>query len=137
LNEDYFGKYNWEGKTILIVEDDISSIFYLREVLADTHANLIITKDGGAAVDICTHDPSIDIVLMDIQIPVLDGYNTTKKIKNAKPRLPVIAQTAYAMLEDRKKCFDAGCDDYISKPIEPFALLDKINIYLSGKSGSK
>lgn len=130
MNEDYFGKYSWENKTILIVEDDISSIFYLREVLADTHANVIIIKDGEAAVDICVHDDSIDLVLMDIQIPVLDGYNTTRKIKKAKPGLPVIAQTAYAMVEDRRKCLDAGCDDYIAKPVEPFALLDKINIFL-------
>lgn len=133
MNEDYFGKYNWESKTILIVEDDISSIFYLREVLADTHVNILIVKDGEAAVNICTNDETIDLVLMDIQIPVLDGYNTTIKIKKSKPHLPVIAQTAYAMREDRKKCFDAGCDDYIAKPIEPFALLEKIDNYFSVK----
>ena len=133
MNKDYFEKYDWHGKIILIVEDDISSIFYLKEVLADTNAELIIVKDGKTAIHECRENDNIDLVLMDIQLPDLDGYQTTMRIKEIKPHLTVIAQTAYALVEDRYRCKDAGCDDYLAKPIEPSILLKKISKFLDEK----
>ncbi len=117
----------------MIVEDDISSIFYIKEVLADTNAELIIAKDGESAINECKMSEDINLVLMDIQLPVLDGYTTTTRIKEFKPDLPVIAQTAYALIEDRHMCMEAGCDDYIAKPIEPFILLEKMSKFLDGE----
>ena len=123
-------KYNWTGKKILIVEDDISSTFFLKEVLEETGVELEFATDGITALNYCQDDRSINLVLMDIQIPFLNGFETTIKIKNIRPDLPVIAQTAYAFLDDREKSLQAGCDDYISKPIDPFELVDRLNRYM-------
>ena len=130
MNEDYFGRYEWDNKTILIVEDDISSAFYLKEVLTDTNAELIFVKDGQSAINLCRDNKSIDLVLMDIQLPVIDGFDATIEIKKMRPDLPVIAQTAYALIEERQRCYEVGCDDYIAKPIEPLKLLDKIKNFM-------
>ena len=73
---------------------------------------------------------NIDCILMDIRMPHLDGYSATKEIKKIHPGIPVIAQTAYAMDGDREKSILAGCDDYLTKPIEPLKLLDKISQFL-------
>ena len=123
--------YNWEKHTILIVEDDYSSVFYLKEILKDTGVNLEITGDGENAVQICRDNKSISLVLMDIQLPLLDGLEATRKIKSIRPELPIIAQTAYAMPYDLENCTEAGCDDYITKPIDMLELLEKVNKYLS------
>lgn len=130
MNEDYFDKYEWSGKTILIVEDNVSSLFYLQEVLKETNAELIVATDGKMAVQECLNRKDIDIVLMDIQLPVLNGYAATRNIKELRPELPVIIQTAHAMVEDRRRAFDAGGDDYLTKPLNPALLLEKINKFL-------
>jgi len=122
--------YSWENSTILIVEDDYSSVFYLKEILKDTHVNLEITGDGESAVEMCRSNPLINLVLMDIQLPVMDGLEATKLIKKMRPNLPVIAQTAYAMPYDLENCLKAGCDDYITKPIDMQELLEKISKFL-------
>ncbi len=130
MNEDIFGKYEWEGKTILIVEDDISSTFYLKEILDETGADLLFASDGGQAVKLVSEHPELNLVLMDIQIPILDGYATTIEIKRMNPELPVIAQTAYALVDDREKCMNAGCDGYLAKPIDPMKLLETLSPYI-------
>jgi two-component system cell cycle response regulator DivK len=126
MNEDYFGKYEWNDKTILIVEDDISSSFFLKEILAETGAYLLFASDGRKAVEMCLEHPETDLVLMDIQLPFMNGYDTTREIRKIYPDLPVMAQTAYAFQSDMAKCFEAGCIDYIAKPINSSSLLDKI-----------
>ena len=130
MNEDYFGKFEWKGKTILVVEDDLSSSFFLKEVLSDTEADLLFAADGQQAIEVCNTHPAIDIILMDIQLPTINGYETTKEIKKTFPDLPVIAQTAYAFQSDRDKCFEAGCCDFIAKPINAEILLEKISAVL-------
>ena len=135
MNEDYFGKYEWKGKTILIVEDDLSSSFFLKEILHDTEADLLFASDGRQAIETVEANPAIDIVLMDIQLPVLNGYDATREIKKKHPFLPVIAQTAYAFKSDREKCMAAGCSDYIAKPIHAGDLLNKINAILFPAKG--
>jgi CheY-like chemotaxis protein len=122
--------YDWSGKTILIVEDDISSTFFLKEVLSCTRAKLKIVDNGQSAIFECDNNGEIDLILMDIQLPVLNGYKTTIEIKKSSPSIPIIAQTAYALIDERQRCFDAGCDDYIAKPIEPLNLLEIMNKYL-------
>ncbi len=122
--------YNWADFTILIVEDDISSTFYLKEVLKDTHVNILHAPDGQKAVDICTSTPSINLVLMDIRMPVMNGFEATRAIKLFRPDLPIIAQTANIMIENRNHCIEAGCNDFIAKPIDSEELLEMISGFL-------
>jgi len=122
--------YNWEGKNILIVEDDELSFEYLKEILRETKANILHAKDGQAAINYCKNKNDIDLVLMDIQLPGIDGNTATKKIREFDKELPVIAQTAYALEDERKKILQAGCNDYVSKPINENALYKKIHTYL-------
>ncbi len=123
--------HNWEGQTILIVEDDYSSFRFLEAVLKRTKATILHAVDGEDAIEICKTHPAIDLVLMDIQLPKVDGYTVTKKIKEFRKNLPVVAQTAHALEEDRTKSLKAGCDDYISKPINKNELLIILDKYLS------
>jgi hypothetical protein len=90
---------------------------------------LIRASNGIEAVELCQKHPEINLVLMDIKMPFMDGYDATKKIKKYFPDLPVIAQTAYAMNEDKVKAAEAGCDDYITKPIKRGELLAMMEKY--------
>lgn len=119
--------YNWENQTILIVEDDLSSYRLLEALFRRTKVNIIHAQAGEEAVEKCKNNPGIDLVLMDIQLPKMDGYEATKKIKSYRRNLPVIAQTAHAMEEDKVACHKAGCDDYMSKPINKNQLLEMIS----------
>jgi PAS domain S-box-containing protein len=121
--------YHFPGKTILLVEDDIFNAEYIKEILSDTGTKIIYTKYGNEAIQIATSQ-SMDLILMDIQLPDITGFEATRKIKLQKPNSKIIAQTAYAAYDDRKKAFDAGCIDYISKPIKRDLLLEMINKHL-------
>ena len=116
----------FKGKTILIVEDEPFSILILKEILEQTQAYIIKAGNGLEAVEICKNNSQIDIVLMDIQLPKLDGLEATKLISKMRPDLPIISQTANAMHQDRQKSLDAGCVDYITKPINEKELIEKI-----------
>jgi|GEM_PF-382250 Signal transduction histidine kinase len=111
------------GKTILVVEDDLISFQYLESILQEASVALIHVKNGEDALEVCQLNTKIDLVLMDMQLPFMDGYETTKKIKLFRKNLPIIAQTANVMPEDKIKCFEAGCDDFIGKPIDPDELM--------------
>jgi len=119
--------YNWLGKTILVVEDDKTSFQFLREVLSRTKVKILHAETGEDSVKMANKYPEINIVLMDVRLPKMNGYTATEKIKKLRPELPVIAQTAYAMKEDKNKCLSNGFDDYISKPIAYNILLKKID----------
>ncbi|VAW18094.1 hypothetical protein MNBD_BACTEROID01-1375 [hydrothermal vent metagenome] len=112
--------------TILIAEDNDMNYLLLEELLVKSKAKLIRASNGQEAVDLCKKLPGIDLVLMDIRMPVMDGYEAIRKIKGYRPGLPIIAQSAFAMLEDERKALDAGSDDYISKPIKKSLLIAKI-----------
>jgi len=114
------------GKTILVVEDDFVSFQYLESILRDANAALIHVKNGEDAVEVCQMNTKIDLVLMDIQLPFMDGCETTRKIKIFRKNLPIIAQTADVMPEDKIRCFESGCDDFIGKPIDPDELVGLI-----------
>ncbi len=111
---------------ILVVEDDEVNYLFLQTVLAKNNLETIRALNGVEAVEICSTNKSIDLVLMDIKMPFMNGYEATRRIKKIRPDLPIIAQTAYAMQEDRKKAMQAGCDGYISKPIITTELMNLI-----------
>jgi CheY-like chemotaxis protein len=120
---------NWSSKTILIAEDVESNYLFLEEVIGKTGAKIIWAKNGQSAVTIF-ETSHIDLVLMDIQMPIMNGFDATRLMKKKKPNVPIISQTAYAMAEDRAKSLEAGCNDYISKPIPSQKLLDLIEKYI-------
>ncbi len=120
----------WKGKTILIAEDEIVNYMFLEVLFEETGAALLHAADGRQAIDAVKVNPDINIVLMDIKMPNINGLEATKQIKNIRPQLPVIAQTAYAMQDDEYKALQAGCNDYISKPIDANKLISLMKKYL-------
>lgn len=116
--------------TMLIAEDDEISYRYMQDILKNTGIEIIRAINGGQAVDICKSSSDINIILMDIKMAVLDGYEATKIIRTFNPDIPIIAQTAYAFSEDRDKALSVGCTDYLSKPISKAKLLNIIEKYL-------
>lgn len=122
-----------KGHKILIVEDDLSSKLYLNKILEKTGAVLYNAGDGKEAVDLVIKHADIEIILMDIQLPVMDGYMATETIRNMRDDIIIIAQTAYGLLGDREKFSISGFDDYIIKPIMSQALIEKLVINLGRK----
>ena len=114
------------NKTILIVEDEPYSCLILEEILKPTKANILKANDGEQAINFCKNNLEIDLVLMDIQLPKIDGLTATNEIKKNRPNLPIISQTANAMQNDFDKSIEAGCDDYLTKPINRKELITKI-----------
>ncbi len=114
---------DWSGKSILIADDVEANYLFLKAVLKETKAKVLWAKNGEEAISIIHDKPDISIVLMDIRMPETDGYQATKAIKAIAPSMPVIAQTAFSETEDYQKALDAGCADYITKPISVVELL--------------
>lgn len=122
---------NVQNKLILVVEDEEFNRIYFEELLNQIHCNVLVANNGLEAIDICQKNDKIDLVLMDIKMPLMDGYEATKEIKKIRPNLPVIAQTAFALLGDKKKSLENGCDDYIAKPIKKDVLIQIIRKHLT------
>ena len=122
-----------KGRKILIVEDDFSSRLYLNKILEKSEVIMLNAGDGQEAVDMARNNPDIDIILMDIQLPVMDGYESTQKIREFSSDIIIIAQTAYGLLGDTEKIIDSGFDDYIIKPILAKNLIEKLLASLSKK----
>lgn len=120
----------WIGKTILIVEDVESNYQFLAATLRRSGAGLLWAKDGEEAIRIVKTGEVVDLVLMDVQLAGIDGYEVTRQLKDLRPDLPILAQTAYAMIGEKEKSQVAGCDDYLAKPIRPSLLLSTISKYL-------
>ena len=123
--------FSWKGKTILIVEDDNNSFIYLSEILKRAEPNILRAKSGLSAFFHCINYPRPDIVLMDIKLPEMSGYDSTRLIKKYQPGIPIIALTACAMLDEKQQCLTAGCDAYMSKPALPAEVLHLINSFLT------
>jgi PAS domain S-box-containing protein len=121
------------GLKILVAEDDDINYLYLEAVLSKMKIRIVRAHNGLEAVDLCKKNPEIQMVFMDIKMPFMNGLDATKKIKELYPDLPVIAQTAYAMNEDKSKVYEAGCDGYISKPIRKAELIAFIERYCGTK----
>lgn len=121
---------DWSNKTILVVEDEEINFFYIKEALSQTGVNLIYADNGLAALNIVQENPDIDLILLDVKMPILSGYETTRKVKKLRADLPVIAQTAYSLTGEKRKSIEAGCDGYLSKPIRPDDLFETVARYL-------
>ncbi len=120
-----------KGKKILIVEDDLPSRLYLNKILEKTGAVLINAGDGGEAVRTAESNPDIALILMDIQLPGLNGYTAATKIKRSGYKGKIVAQTAYSLADDLEKIRSSDFDDYIIKPIYPDQLVEKISSILT------
>ncbi|MEA3452606.1 MAG: PocR ligand-binding domain-containing protein [Bacteroidota bacterium] len=119
--------------TILIVEDEEVNYLYIDTLLEDIELNLttLHAKHGKEAVEICKENSEIDFVFMDLKMPIMSGFKATKLIKEFRPDLPIVAQTAYSTRDEKEQAFSAGCDDFISKPISEETLNEIINKYLT------
>ena len=122
-----------KGKKILIVEDDLSSRLYLNKILEKTEAIALNAGDGQEAIDVAIENPDIDIILMDIQLPVMDGYTTARKISEFREDVVIIAQTAYGLMDEKEKIMNSGFDDYLIKPIISQVLIEKLKLNLGKK----
>ena len=122
-----------ENKKALLVDDDMRNIFALSAALEQEKIEVITASNGQEALDALEKNKNIDIVLMDVMMPEMDGYEAIRYIrKNMKLlRLPIIALTAKAMKGDRDKCIEAGASDYISKPVEMQKLISLMRVWLS------
>ena len=121
-----------QPKATLLVADDVQvNQIIIQEMLDDQDITTLYASNGQEAIDMVQKHPEISVVLMDVKMPVMSGYEATAAIKKLRPDLPVIAQTAYALSGDKDKALAAGCDDYLSKPIKREALLRKLNLYLN------
>lgn len=121
---------DWSNKTILLVEDEEEHHVFISSALKKTKVNLLWAKDGREAIDMVMDNPKIDLILMDIRLPEVDGYEASRQIKYLKPKIPIVAQTAYVMSNEKGKVLQAGCDDLIKKPIRLKTLIDVCIKYL-------
>ena len=120
------------GKTVLMVDDDIRNVFALSNVLEEKGIHILVGEHGKESLDLLEQHPEIDLVLMDIMMPEMDGYEAMGHIRQ-QPRfktLPIIALTAKAMKGDRQRCIDAGASDYLSKPVDTNKLLSLLRVWL-------
>lgn len=113
-----------EGKTVLVAEDDPASMILIKRYIANTGINLIEAMNGKEAIDNLDKNP--DLILMDLRMPIIDGYTATRIIKSKRPEILVVALTAYALTSDQAKAFGAGCDGIIPKPVEKRILLNEL-----------
>jgi hypothetical protein len=120
------------GKKVLLVDDDVRNIFAMTSVLERHKMEVLPAESGKDALDALQQNPDVDAVLMDIMLPEMDGYETTRRIrKEARFKdLPIIALTAKAMKGDREKCIEAGASDYIAKPVDTEQLLSLLRVWL-------
>jgi PAS domain S-box-containing protein len=123
-------KTDWRGKIILVAEDEDSNYELIKASLHRTNIKIIRAHNGLEALEYIQKNQSVDMVLMDIRMPKMNGYEATAKIKAINPSIPVISITAYAMSEDESKSLEAGCDKYISKPIRPDHLIKTISLFI-------
>jgi CheY-like chemotaxis protein/signal transduction histidine kinase len=127
----------FEEKRILIVDDDVRNIFALTSALENKGAEVFMARNGREALDHLEKQKNMDLVLMDIMMPVMDGYEATKEIRARAEfkNLPIIALTAKAMADDRRKCLEAGASDYLTKPVDLDKLLSLMRVWLSQAGG--
>jgi CheY-like chemotaxis protein len=128
---DNLNVYNWDRYSILVVEDDLTSQEYLREILKPTKAHIDFSGTGEGGLNFYYQSKSkYSIILMDLRLPDISGIEVTRKIRQSDKRTPIIAQTAYAMGEDKDKCLKAGCNEFITKPFNPQSLIGIMNNWL-------
>ncbi|MCK5846281.1 MAG: response regulator [Bacteroidales bacterium] len=117
---------NWQNKTIVVVDDIEINYYLIKKQLRKTNAKTIWLKDGQEAVDYVTNNNTVDLILMDIRMPNLNGLDATKLIKEINPNIPIIIQTAYVVGKEYDSIVESGCNDYFFKPIVVKELYEKI-----------
>lgn len=127
---------SFNGEHLLIAEDDDINFQYLQEVFQSYNLRITRAINGTETVETVDKISDIDLILMDIQMPLLDGLSATRIIRKKNTTVPIIAQTAYAFTSDRIKSLDAGCNDYLSKPTKPGELISIVYKYLSKNQSS-
>ena len=132
LQQSLDGDVHFVNKKILVVDDDMRNIFSMSALLEERGLEVISAYDGKEAIDIIKSDSSIDICLMDIMMPVMDGYEAIETLrKDAKfTTFPIIALTAKSQKSEREKCMNIGASDYMSKPVDSEQLIQLIKIWL-------
>jgi len=122
----------FKGRTVLVVDDDMRNVFALSKVLVGKGMSVLRAENGRVALDVLDREPSVDLVLMDIMMPEMDGYACMKEIRGQDrfTHLPIIALTAKAMKEDRQKCIEAGANDYATKPVDVDRLFSLMRIWI-------
>jgi len=121
---------------ILIVEDDENSEIFITMVVGSLGKNILNARNGLEAIDICRNNPDLDLILMDIKMPVMDGYEATRQIRLFNKEVIIISQTAFALTDDREKSLAAGCNDYLSKPLRKSVLIETIKKHFKNNSVS-
>lgn len=122
--------YDFSGKTILIAEDEETNFMFLKALLRKTNVEIVWARTGLLAIEEVKAHPDIRLTLMDMRMPDMGGLETSAIIKKMRPDMKIIAQTAYALAGEKEKILDAGCDNYVSKPIVGKMLLQMIDEYL-------
>lgn len=122
---------DYSAYTILIAEDDSTNFAFISRLLLPTGVKIIYASDGQDAIDQLNNAQHVDLILMDIKMPIMNGFEATEVIRKTNKEVPVIATTAYAMNGDKENCLKAGCNDYISKPIRRNELFNVMNVYLT------
>lgn len=120
----------WQNKTLLIAEDEYSNYKYLEIALRKTGITIHRARNGFEAIELTKNHPEIDAILMDIKMPEMDGLEATKKIRKEDSKILIIALTAYAMANDREISLEAGCNDYIPKPVRKNMIFSVLSKYL-------
>ena len=123
-------EFNWATKTFLIGEDELINYRLLEVILAKTKVRLLHGNNGPETLRLFNENPHIDLILMDIKMPEMDGSDVTREIRKLNNKVPIIAQTAYALEEEKVKSLEAGCNAYITKPIIKKDLLELIDSFL-------
>jgi signal transduction histidine kinase/CheY-like chemotaxis protein len=121
---------NWKDRVILVVEDDEVNYQFIEALVEKTQAQLLHAENGVQALELVKTINKIDLILMDIKLPEINGYQITKEIKQIKKDVPIIAQTAFTLSDVKDKCLEAGCSDVIAKPIEIPLFFNKVNKFL-------
>ena len=130
--------YDWQGKVILVVEDDEPNFKYFEFLLQEVDAAVLWGKNGLDAIEICcSADQKVDLVLMDVLIPFVNGSDATREIRKYRKDLPIVAISAYDTFENRERCFLAGCNEFITKPVLPEKLLETIACYFESTDKPK
>jgi CheY-like chemotaxis protein len=117
---------------VLIVDDDVRNIFAMTSLLERYRMRVVSAENGKEALERLAATPEVEVVLMDVMLPEMDGYETTRAIRRMPERqsLPILALTAKAMKGDREKCIEAGASDYIAKPVDMDQLLSLLRVWL-------
>ena len=115
--------------TVLVAEDDKTSFVYLETILSKVGFNLINTENGEDTIQALKSNAEIAIILMDIKMPGMNGLEATRQIRSFNKSIPIIAQTAHAFIEDRDKAINAGCNDYVTKPIDRDLIIKLIRAF--------